>query len=265
MHNREAFPCNSNAFDALEWRKPILNSVVEALSDPNTHLIGVYGSHDEIKDTLLQRVRRRVQRDQLFDMVVTAAVTKYPDMRKIQEDIASQLGLTFIHVSKDKRAIELMHRVKNEQKILVVLCNLHKGLDLGKLGIPYGADHTGCKILLSSTSEDVLSNRMHTHDKMCAVVAIIAGIIDLAAISLSLLRHYPTSSKSQTHKPQSLQKKETEQLRELHCYVMEDMIPRIPTMELQANLSNSNTFDALEWRKPILGNVMEALADLILI
>ncbi|XP_054776286.1 uncharacterized protein LOC129284826 [Prosopis cineraria] len=155
--------CNSNAFDSLEWRKPILGNVMEALTDPTIHLIGVYGLHDEIKDTLLQRVRRRVQRDQLFDMVVTAAVTKYPDMRKIQEDIASQLGLAFIHVSKDKRAIELMDRIKNEQKILVVLCNLHKGLHLGKLGIPYGANHTGCKILLTSTYEDVLSNHMHTH------------------------------------------------------------------------------------------------------
>lgn len=27
---------------------------------------------------------------------------------------------------------------------------------------PYGADHIGCKILVTSTNEDVLSNHIHT-------------------------------------------------------------------------------------------------------
>ena len=67
---------NSKAFDALEWRKPILDSVIEALADPNTHLIGVYGSDDDIKDTLLQRVCRKVERDKLLDVVLTVTITK---------------------------------------------------------------------------------------------------------------------------------------------------------------------------------------------
>ncbi|KAK4259514.1 hypothetical protein QN277_005838 [Acacia crassicarpa] len=153
---------NSNAFDALEWRKPILGNLMEALADPNTHLIGVYGSDDAIKETLLEKVYRRVQRDKMFGMVVRASITKYPDMRKIQENIATQLGLTFNQKSKDKRALELIHRIKNEQSILIVLGDLCKGFELSKVGIPYGADHTGCKVLLTSTSEDVLSTHMHT-------------------------------------------------------------------------------------------------------
>ncbi|XP_028755761.1 probable disease resistance protein At5g47260 [Neltuma alba] len=135
---------------------------MEALADPNTHLVGVYGSDDEIKDTLLQRVYRRVQRDQLFGVVVTAKVTKYPDVKKIQEDIACQLAFTFNHMSKEKRSKELIRRIKNEHNILIVLCDLQKALDLNNIGIPYGANHTGCKILLTSTAEDVLSHHMHT-------------------------------------------------------------------------------------------------------
>ncbi|KAK4259510.1 hypothetical protein QN277_005834 [Acacia crassicarpa] len=153
---------NSNAIDALEWRKPILGNVMEALADPNTHLIGVYGSDDAIKDALLEKVYRRVQRDKVFGMIVRASITKYPDLRKIQENIASQLGLTFNHKSKDKRATDLIHRIKNEQSILIVLGDLCKGFELSKVGIPYGADHKGCKVLLTSTSEDVLSNHIHT-------------------------------------------------------------------------------------------------------
>ncbi|KAI9127040.1 hypothetical protein K1719_001599 [Acacia pycnantha] len=159
-----AYACsyNSSAFDALEWRKPILGNVREALADPNTHLIGVYGSDNEIKDGLLEKVYRRVQRDKMFGLVVRSPITKYPDLRKIQENIASQLGLSFNPISKDKRATELIHRIKNEQSILIVIRDLYKGFDLSKVGVPYGADHKGCKVLLTSTSEDVLSNHIHT-------------------------------------------------------------------------------------------------------
>ncbi|XP_028783189.1 disease resistance protein RPS5-like [Neltuma alba] len=135
---------------------------MEALVDPNTHLIGVYGSHDQFKDALLEKVRRRVHRDKLFDMVLTATVTKKPDVKKIQEDIARQLGFSFNHKSKNERAQEIVERIKNGQKFLIVFCDLHKELDLSKVGIPYGPDYTGCKILLTSTTEDVLSNHMHT-------------------------------------------------------------------------------------------------------
>ena len=50
-----------------------------------------------------------------------------------------------------------------EQKILVnvILRDLYKGLDLEKVGIPHGADHAGCKLLLTSASEEVLSKEMH--------------------------------------------------------------------------------------------------------
>ncbi|KAI9127057.1 hypothetical protein K1719_001616 [Acacia pycnantha] len=142
--------------------QPCLEKVIEVLADANAHLIGVYGSNDELKDVLVEKVCRRVGRDKLFDKDLTITLTKKPDVKKIQEEIASQLGFTFNNKSKDKRAHELIERLKIEQKILIILRDLHKGLDLGKVGIPFGADHTGCKILLTSTTEDVLSNQMHT-------------------------------------------------------------------------------------------------------
>ncbi|XP_028755756.1 disease resistance protein RPS5-like [Neltuma alba] len=140
-----------------------------ALADPNTHLLGVYGSDDEMKDTLLQRVYRRVQRDQQFGMVVTATVTKNPDVRKIQEDIAHQLGFTFNQKSNAGRAKEFIRRIKNEQTTLFVLRDLYERVDLSKVGIPYGADHTGCKLLLTSTTADVLSNQMHTQKNIMVI------------------------------------------------------------------------------------------------
>ncbi|KAI9121810.1 hypothetical protein K1719_007200 [Acacia pycnantha] len=150
----------TDRFGAISPR--CLDKVMEVLAEPNAHLIGVYGSNHELKHTLIEKVCRRVLRDKLFDRVLTVTVSKKPDVKKIQEEIACQLGLTFNNKSKDKRARELIERLMFEQRILIILSDLHKGLDLGKVGIPYGSDHRSCKILLTSPTEDLLSNHMHT-------------------------------------------------------------------------------------------------------
>jgi len=153
---------NSSTFDALEWRMPILNNVMEALADVDTHTVGVYGLSDEIKDTLFQRVCRRIYRDGLFDVVLIATVrTTRPDAMKIQNDIARQLGFAFTEKSSSKRADELTQRLKNERKVLIILCDVFKGFDLKKVGIPIGAHHRGCKILVSSFNEEALYNYLH--------------------------------------------------------------------------------------------------------
>jgi len=153
---------NSSSFDALEWRRPVLNNIMGALSDVVIQIVGVYGSSCEIRNILLQRVCRRVYRDNLFDVVLIVTIQiKSPDVKKIQNEIARQLGFAFTERSMSKRAHELIRRIENEHKILIIFCNVFKGLDLGDVGIPVGARHKGCKILVSSESEEVLSNHMH--------------------------------------------------------------------------------------------------------
>jgi disease resistance protein RPS2 len=60
--------------------------------------------------------------------------------------------------------------MKNLQTVLVVLYDLHGRIDLGEIGIPYGEDHKGCKILLTSTSMGVLLDDMNV-DKLIKVAS----------------------------------------------------------------------------------------------
>ena len=155
---------SNNTFGSLEERTQTLH-VMEALTHPNTHLMGLYCSDKnaiKVTDTLLGRITRRAGRDNMFDVISKTILTKKPDVKKIQHDIACSLGLKLDEKSTFKRAIYLHDSIKKKQKILVIICELYKGIDLKKVGIPYGADHTGSKILLTSTSNDVLSNQMHT-------------------------------------------------------------------------------------------------------
>jgi hypothetical protein len=62
-----------------------------------------------------------------------------------------------------KRAVLLCAKMKELQTILVVLFDLHDRIDFGEIGIPFGDDHNGCKILITSTSVEVLSEQMKVH------------------------------------------------------------------------------------------------------
>ncbi|KEH20687.1 CC-NBS-LRR resistance protein, putative [Medicago truncatula] len=108
------------------------------------------GGLDKIVKHSVKTSRRKAERDQLFQKIVTATVTKKPDISKIQ----TQIGIAI------ERALLLCAKIKELQTVLVVLCDLHGRLDLGEIGIPFGEDHNGCKILLTSTSSEALSKHM---------------------------------------------------------------------------------------------------------
>lgn len=121
-----------------------------ALSQPNIIILWMHGSSNARKGNVVEKITRRVQRDQLFDLVVMSSVRKKPDLRRIQEK------------TLEGRATWLCDRIKMEEKILIILNDHWGAINLGKIGIPFGNDHKGCKILLVSHNQQVLSNQMKT-------------------------------------------------------------------------------------------------------
>jgi disease resistance protein RPS2 len=144
------------------------------------NIIGLCGPDKRVRNFAKTTIRR-VERDKLFQNIVTAIVTKKPNITKIQTQIAEAIGLNFDdetdlaessccmcfcknkRVTTAKRALLLCAKMKELQTVLVVLYDLHGRFDLGEIGIPFGEDHNGCKILLTSTSLEVLSEQMMVH------------------------------------------------------------------------------------------------------
>ncbi|KAL1075599.1 hypothetical protein V6Z11_D11G374900 [Gossypium hirsutum] len=147
-------------FDDFDSRKLVFNKIMEAVKDPNLNIIGVYGMPGVGKTTLVKEVIRQVKEDKLFDSVVMAVVTHTPDIKKIQDQIADTLGLTFKEQSMSGRASRLCQRLKKEKKIFVVLDDIWAKLDLMEVGIPFGDEHQGCTMLLTSRDLNVLSKDM---------------------------------------------------------------------------------------------------------
>ncbi|KAL3729812.1 hypothetical protein ACJRO7_026885 [Eucalyptus globulus] len=154
--------------DIFESRAQIIRDIKEALADNSNSVVGVHGMGGLGKSTLLEEVKRIISKEKWFDWVAKADVSKNPDIKMIQGEIADALGLSEI---KDKESVSgraelLQRRLRKEEndkkKVLIILDNLWEGLDLNKVGIPCGHDNKvlGCKLLLTSRDRDVLRRNM---------------------------------------------------------------------------------------------------------
>ncbi|CAK8578602.1 unnamed protein product [Lathyrus sativus] len=150
------------------------------VSDRGENIIGLCGPDKRVNHSI-NTVIRRAGRDQLFQEIVFATVTKKPDITNIQTQLGITIGLNFDDNTNlaettcfmcfgnnrrmriAERANLLCAKMKELQTILVVMYDLHGRLDLGEIGIPFGEDHNGCKILLTSSNLEVLSKQMKVH------------------------------------------------------------------------------------------------------
>ncbi|KAE8656146.1 hypothetical protein F3Y22_tig00117007pilonHSYRG00054 [Hibiscus syriacus] len=114
-------------YEAFGSRKQLLADIIEAVKDPKVNIIGVYGMAGIGKTTLVKEVVRQVKENKLFDSVVMAAVTQ-----TLSRPICRHVGIEI-------RGAEL---------------------DPTEVGIPFGEEHHGCTILLSSRDLYVLSKGM---------------------------------------------------------------------------------------------------------
>ncbi|MCI49682.1 disease resistance protein, partial [Trifolium medium] len=90
-------------------------------------------------------------------VVVVANVTKSPDVGTIRAEIADGLGLKFDELTEVGRASRLRQRIRQEMKILVILDDIWGKLSLTEVGVPFGDDHEGCKVLVTSRDLNVLT------------------------------------------------------------------------------------------------------------
>ncbi|KAK3419934.1 hypothetical protein EUGRSUZ_G00706, partial [Eucalyptus grandis] len=148
----------------FESRTAIIRDVMGALADNSNSVVGVHGMGGVGKSTLLDDVVSRIREEKRFDLVAKADVSQNPDIKRIQSVIAHALGLDMKDYEYESmRADRLRERLGNEEKkVLIILDNLWKGLDLKSVGIPCGHDNKvmGCKLLLTSRDRNVLQREM---------------------------------------------------------------------------------------------------------
>ncbi|XP_044477772.1 probable disease resistance protein At4g27220 isoform X2 [Mangifera indica] len=150
----EVIRLTNKDYEEFESRRSIFNDVLKSLDDPEAGIIGVYGMGGIGKTTLVKEVGHQAKKNQILDEVVFVEVSDKPDAKKIQDELAYQLGVKFD--TEAERASKLYARLKNDKKVLVILDNIWEQLDLEALGIPCGDDRGGCILLLTARDLNVL-------------------------------------------------------------------------------------------------------------
>ncbi|KAH9754888.1 Disease resistance protein [Citrus sinensis] len=151
-------------YEAFGSRLSTLKCIQNALTDVNVSIVGVYGMGGVGKTTLAKEIVRQALADKLFDQIAFSEVSETVDIKKIQRDIAEDLGLAWHEETESRTASRLYEQLKNEKKILVVLDNIWKHLDLETVGIPFGDDYRGCKLLLTARDRNVLLDMDSKHN-----------------------------------------------------------------------------------------------------
>ncbi|KAI9080107.1 hypothetical protein K1719_037923 [Acacia pycnantha] len=153
--------------EKLESRNSLKKEVMLSLTDPKVRKVGIYGLPMVGKTTLAKEVAKHVKDDQLFDKVAMATISQTLDVKRVQDEIAYQLGFPLDEITSIGRANQLCARIKMEKNILIILDDLWEKIDLDKLGIPPERNETyqGCKLLLTSRGSDVLDMN-ETHKKL---------------------------------------------------------------------------------------------------
>ncbi|CAL5398266.1 unnamed protein product [Camellia sinensis] len=140
----------TRGFKHFESRRSIMKGLMKALEDDSINMIGICGMGGVGKTTMVKEVEKRAKEGNMFNEVVIGTVSQSPEVKKIQGEIADILQFKLEEETELGRSRRLCARLKTINRILVILDDVWKSIELNDIGIPFGDDHKGCKILLTS-------------------------------------------------------------------------------------------------------------------
>ncbi|XP_027155309.1 disease resistance protein At4g27190-like, partial [Coffea eugenioides] len=141
--------------EGLVSRMSTKKEVMEALKQEKTSLMAICGMGGVGKTTLVKQIADQVKFEKLFDEVTMATVSQSPDMRNVQDQLAEQLRLKITEQTDRVRAERLYTRLTgHDKRILVILDDIWKEVDLKSLGIPVKGECKSLKVILTSRSSD---------------------------------------------------------------------------------------------------------------
>ena len=171
-------------YECFQSRDSTLNDIMDALRDDKTKMIGVCGMGGLGKTMLVKQVAQQAKQQNLFSTYIFIDVSWTRDSKKdeegiakIQQKTAEMLGFKFQGEDESTRADELKQRLQKKkepekenqsekekeqkkEKILIILDDIWKEINLAKVGIPFKDDQTICKLVLVSRDENRLRKDM---------------------------------------------------------------------------------------------------------
>ncbi|PPS20401.1 hypothetical protein GOBAR_AA00180 [Gossypium barbadense] len=142
----------------LVGEKPVKDEIWQCLMQEEVSKIGVWGMGGVGKTTIMKHIHNDLLKERIFYRVIWLTVSKEFNVVKLQDDIASALNL-----KKDldkagdklKRAAFLSEMLKKAGKHILILDDGWDKISLEEVGIPEPTSGNGCKMVLTTRSEQV--------------------------------------------------------------------------------------------------------------
>ncbi|KAB2006203.1 hypothetical protein ES319_D11G326500v1 [Gossypium barbadense] len=124
-------------------------------------MIGVCGMGGIGKTTIMRDVHNRLIQEAKFKNLIWITVSGNFDIRKIQQDIVSQLkralpGHENTTVRGGKLSTMLSEMLRKGGRYALILDDVWSSFDLGEIGIDEPTKDNGCKVVLTTRSEEVI-------------------------------------------------------------------------------------------------------------
>ncbi|KAL7257845.1 hypothetical protein ACSBR1_004039 [Camellia fascicularis] len=149
----------TGGFKGFESRRLIMNGAMEALIDDSIYVIGICGMGSVGKTTVVKEVAKTVEEKKMFDIIVMVVLSQNPNLINIQGEMTKILDLKNFGGNTLPTGVgKIQLEILSIGSVLVILDDVWKILELNDIGIPFGANHKGCKIVMTSSSEDVCNS-----------------------------------------------------------------------------------------------------------
>ncbi|XP_040361743.1 probable disease resistance protein At4g27220 isoform X2 [Rosa chinensis] len=123
-------------FGSFKATRMAMGKVMTALKNDQVTVIGVHGMGGVGKTTMVKHVGAQARNNGLFDKVIMAVVSQSPDLKKIQAQLAEMLALKLEENTEEGRAYILKERIMRGNRILIILDDIWRKIELSSIGIP---------------------------------------------------------------------------------------------------------------------------------
>ncbi|TYJ39064.1 hypothetical protein E1A91_A04G040000v1 [Gossypium mustelinum] len=140
----------------LVGQEAVRNKIWACLMQEEVSKIGVWGMGGVGKTAIMKHIHNELLEEQRFERVIWVTISKEFNVMKVQDDIASALGLKeYLDKEEDKlrRAAILSEMLKRAGKHVLILDDVWYEFPLEEVGIPEPSGSNGCKLVLTTRSK----------------------------------------------------------------------------------------------------------------
>ncbi|XP_044485062.1 disease resistance protein SUMM2-like [Mangifera indica] len=136
--------------------KKIMNKIWEFLMGYEVMKIGVCGIGGVGKTTIITHINNKLLKEtDKFENVIWVTITQPLDLMKLQDQIAAALKEHLPRNEEIRKRARNLFKMLEGRKIVLILDDVWEAFQLEEVGIPEPTKENGCKLVITTRSQDV--------------------------------------------------------------------------------------------------------------